>query len=283
MSLGTKGLRSAVWALISDRRPTDKAIIGDWALPYLLRSDDESAQALADCLFDLFPPWEGDDIVSPLQRLGAYWAYAIVVVAYESGELRPGGKKQELTYSACSSRLAANVEGLLVQKQALGHCLMFRAFNDRLRAWRNVVKDVSVLLDEYGDVPILRAAIVERLLVGGTFKGSLLYRLLLRLTKTKQQRRELGRRVRETVEEAMNNPPWIPSVDEEHTTSVATIIIEEALPRADALGITALLDKLQTSGGILQLDEEPKFNVGLRKNQHFLFSCDHVNDFVPLG
>ncbi|MFN8392087.1 MAG: hypothetical protein U0136_17480 [Bdellovibrionota bacterium] len=241
-------------------------VIHDLTLPRVLRpASPEVGAKFADALLAVLPPWEGEEILLPLERLGYSLAFGAVVLSFPCG-YEPQDREWVMEYAG---RLVHMVDAELLKRQAFGHRLFADVFWDRVSAWRLCVRAVRDLSRKVLSSQLV-GVLVERLLAVASYKASLLERVIEPQLREASQpsRRALACRVRDTIACGMAHP-WQPVLSDDDLSKGIDIIVSTALPAADCRKLFALLQRVVSREVIVEPTLPPNFVSGLIRNTAF--------------
>ena len=257
--------------MLCQKKVSIEKICTDLFWSHLAASDEIEAKRIANVLLDLYPPWEGEEIILPMQRLGCFWALGIVANAHPNLT-----SKDDVPYVARRSmRLAAYLDAELCHREAFGHRIpLISTLRDRLAAWSLAVHAARDLtLKE--PVPTLSGILVERLVIAETFCGSLIWSFINQLLRraTKRERTSVRAKVRQITTQALCNP-WVPdgSLGSE---------LRSALSTAGELEMVALLQRVKSSRVIEAGQGRPQFVAGLSENRNFVSASHRLDSRLP--
>lgn len=230
---------------------------------YLITCSDQKAARLAEILLAVVPAAQGSKITWPLQRLGALWAFGLVkTVRFNTDLQNPDGIRQR------SMRLADYLEAILTREKMYGHVEMLNVLRDRVAAWEIAIQACLDLLKAQ-QRPVVRGALVERLLIAEAFMGDLFNHFLRRLSQQFRsfERNRFRQQVLQTLGEAMDNP-WEPVLRDEDRALELDMIAGDALAECKPWEFSGLMAKI-VSRELIMFDDNPpaQFVKGLTENQ----------------
>ncbi len=221
---------------------------------------------LSNLILEEVPQTAGSMILIVMDRLGERLALGFTLMAFPDRVVRDF----EMPYLRAGARLMTSLEARFAKAEAVAHLQLIKSYRERLDAYCSIVRVLRDLSESFQEYGMLRAALVELLILAAAKRPShvgILAKSMLGRSEAKH--RDLAvRQVGETIPLGMRST-YMPTIDDESLLLGQDRLIEK-IPGAKSDELFPLSRKLNV-GSPLVADRAslPQFFEPWTRNVHF--------------
>lgn len=243
---------------------------------YLAKSNEKMATAVADALYQALPPWTGDELRQRLEVLATYWAFALVSLGFPS--LDPAETRVVMLRRAF--RLRNRLQGQLNAQKLYGHLHLLEVLDGQFHLLIQLPAALrSLSASRQQSLIRADAVVLEAVVIAGTFKAALSYRLLEGFVAQLSQKQRQA--CRDRVFRALHiglAQPWSPVLSVEDEKLGRDILADDGLAQSKPLEISPLRRRV-VSRKVIDEQQPQGFVVGLTKNPYFRQSAEIMGEY----